>query len=144
MFDPSGAHVLTASDDGIVRLWGAAGDGRLVVLRVRYDDDPIVYHEEMQAVFDPSGARVLTASSDGTVRLWDAASGAELAVLRDHGSGRLRAVFDRSGTRVLTASDDATARIWRVFPTVAALVAHAGAIMPRELTPAQRKQFFLD
>jgi hypothetical protein len=53
-------------------------------------------------------------------------------------------VFDPSGTRALTASGDNTARIWRVFPTVAALVTHARAIMPRPLTPEQRKQFFLE
>jgi WD40 repeat protein len=65
-------------------------------------------------------------------------------LLRGHERLVSHAVFDRSGARVLTASGDHTARIWRVFPTVAALVAHAHAIMPRPLTPAQRKQFFLD
>jgi hypothetical protein len=37
-----------------------------------------------------------------------------------------------------------TARIWRVFPTIEALVTHARAIRPRELTQEQRKQFFLE
>lgn len=45
---------------------------------------------------------------------------------------------------MLTASEDGTARIWRVFPTDAALVEYARAIMPRALTPEQRKLFFLD
>jgi hypothetical protein len=45
---------------------------------------------------------------------------------------------------VLTASDDHTARLWCVFPTVRTLVEHARAIKPRALTPAQRKQFFLE
>ena len=87
---------------------------------------------------------MLTASVDNTARLWDAATGAALAVLRGHEGGVLGAVFDPAGARVLTASRDRTARIWRVFPTAAALVEHARAIMPRALTPAQRKQFFLD
>jgi WD40 repeat protein len=96
-------------------------------------------------VFDPSGGRVLTASLDHTARLWDAASGAQLAVLRGHEDEVWSAVFDPCGARVLTASADHTARLWRVFPTVVrALVEHARAIMPRALTPAQRKQFFLD
>jgi len=56
----------------------------------------------------------------------------------------LSAVFDPCGARVLAASGDNTARIWRVFPTVRALVEHARTITPRELTPAQHKQFFLD
>ena len=65
-------------------------------------------------------------------------------MLRGHENFVRSAVFDPCGTRVLTASADQTARIWRVFPTVRALVEHARAIMPRGLTPAQRKQFFLD
>jgi len=65
-------------------------------------------------------------------------------VLRGHEKGVQSAVFDPSGTRVLTTSQDNTSRIWRVFPTVAALDEHAHAIMPRELTSTQRKQFFLD
>jgi len=64
-------------------------------------------------------------------------------VLRGHEGWVLSAVFDPSGSRVLTASSDNTARIWRVFPTAAALVEYARAIMPRALTPAQRRQFFL-
>jgi WD40 repeat protein len=95
-------------------------------------------------VFDPSGSHALTTSFDSTARLWDASTGAQLAVLRGHGGSVSSAVFDPTGTRVLTASYDHTARIWRVFPTVRALVAYARAIMPRALTPAQRKQFFLD
>jgi WD40 repeat protein len=129
--------VLTASSDHTARLWDAASGAALAVLR---GHDGVVW----SAVFDPSGSRVLTASSDHTARLWDAASGAALAVLRGHESGVGSAVFDASGACVLTASDDHTARIWRVFPTVAALVAHTRAIMPRALTQQQRKQFFLE
>jgi len=136
IFDPSGTRVLTASHDGTAQLWDAATGAELVVLRG---------HEGWvkSAVFDPSGARVLTAGGK-TARLWHSATGALLAVLRGHDDEVLSAVFDPQGGRVLTASDDKTARIWHVFPTVKALVEHARAIMPRELTPAQRKQFFLD
>jgi len=95
-------------------------------------------------VFDPTGTRVLTASHDNTARLWDATTGAELVVLRGHESWVLSAVFHPSGARVLTVSTDGTARIWRVFPTVAELVEYARLIKPRALTPAQRKEFFLD
>ena len=128
-------RVLTASGDQR-GAWDAAAGAELAVLRG--------HEARSSAVFDPSGARVLTASFDHTARIWDAASGSQLAVLRGHESSVWTAVFDPSGTRVLTASADRTARIWRVFPTVAALVEYARAIMPRALTPAQRKQFFLD
>jgi hypothetical protein len=45
---------------------------------------------------------------------------------------------------VVTASDDGTARIWRVFPTTQELINYAHSIVSRELTPEQRKQFFLE
>jgi hypothetical protein len=54
-------------------------------------------------------------------------------------------VFDPSGTRVLTASQDNTSRISACLPDRrGASDEHAHAIMPRELTSTQRKQFFLD
>jgi WD40 repeat protein len=94
-------------------------------------------------VFGASGVRILTASGDHTARIWDSATANEIIVLRGHEGRVLTAVFDPSGLRILTASDDNTARIWNVFPTITALVEHARALMPRELTPVQRKQFFL-
>ena len=54
------------------------------------------------------------------------------------------AAFSPDGTRVVTASDDETAKIWRVFPTTQALIDYARSIVPRQLTPEQRKQFFLE
>jgi WD40 repeat protein len=136
VFDPAGARVLTASSDHTARLWDVATGAELAVLR----------HANwvQSAVFDPSGTRVLTASSDNTARLWDAATGAELAVLRGHADTVWGAMFDPSAARALTASGDHTARIWRVFPTVVALVEYSRAVMPRPLSPTQRKQFFLE
>ena len=93
-------------------------------------------------MFDPSGARVLTASDDRAAAGCRKRHSIRRAARHEHWV--LSAVFDPSGARVLAASGDNTARIWRVFPTVRALVEHARTIMPRELTPAQHKQFFLD
>ena len=53
------------------------------------------------------------------------------------------AAFSPDGTRIVTASKDKTARVWDVFLDTQALVLHAKAVIPRCLTPAQRKAFFL-
>jgi hypothetical protein len=45
---------------------------------------------------------------------------------------------------VVTASDDGTARLWAVLPEGQALIDYAKSIVPRQLTPEQRKQFFLE
>ena len=81
---------------------------------------------------------------DKTARLWDAATGKALATLEGHTDAVNSAAFSPDGTRVVTASDDQTAKIWRVFPTTQELIDYARSIMPRQLTPEQRKQFFLE
>jgi WD40 repeat protein len=54
------------------------------------------------------------------------------------------AAFSPDGAKVVTASDDRTARIWRVFGSTQELIDYARSIVPRQLTPEQRKQFFLE
>ena len=136
-FSADGTRILTASWDNTARLWDAASGTQIAVLSG---------HEEAvySAVFSPDGTRVVTASGDKTARLWDAASGAEIAVLSGHQGYVMSAAFSLDGTRIVTASEDNTARIWRVFPTTQALVDYARSIMPRELTPEQRRKFFLE
>jgi WD40 repeat protein len=65
-------------------------------------------------------------------------------VLQGHEGSVTSARFNHDGTRVVTASADKTAKIWRVFPTTQALIDYARNIVPRQLTPEQRKQFFLE
>jgi len=54
------------------------------------------------------------------------------------------AAFSADGERLVTASENRTARIWPVFMTMQALVDHAKSVVPRCLTPDQRRQAFLE
>ena len=103
-------------------------------------------HEDWvsSAAFSPDGTSWRPPPGIDTARLWDVASGKELAVLEGHEDAVNSAAFSPDGTRVATASEDGTARIWRVFPTTQELIDYARSIVPRQLTPEQRKQFFLE
>jgi hypothetical protein len=98
----------------------------------------------LSAAFSPDGKRIVTASLDKTARVWDAATGKAIGKpLKGHSGYVYSAAFSPDGKRIVTASDDKTARIWDVFPDTQSLVSAAKAAVPRCLTPAQRKAFFL-
>ena len=64
-------------------------------------------------------------------------------MLPSHGERASYATFSPDGTRLVRVSGDNNARIVPVFPTTQALIDHARSVMPRELTPCERKRFFL-
>src|SRR5205807_1488281 len=69
-YSPDGRFILTASLDGIVRLWRS---DTLEPISV----NPIITHREPVtcAAFDPTGHRIVTGCVDGSVRVWDFAGG---------------------------------------------------------------------
>jgi WD40 repeat protein len=87
---------------------------------------------------------VVTASRDKTARLWDADGGGEITVLRGHEGWLAAASLSPHGRRVVTASEDKTARIWFVGRDDADLIAHACAVLPRDLTPEQMARNGID
>jgi WD40 repeat protein len=102
------------------------------------------------AVFSPNGLYVITTSSqDRTVRFWAAGSGRQIAVLANQDKAAhakpapTSAAFNSDGTRVAIVSGDETGLIMRVFPTPQDLIDYAHKIVPRELTPCERRRFFL-
>ena len=136
---PDGHRIAIGNADGQLAILDADSENHPELISWKAHSEKIVH-----AAFAPDGLRVLTTSGDNTARLWDSATGEEVAVLNGHWATVTSAAFSPDGQRIVTASDDHTARIWPAFLTTQALVDHARAVMPRQLTVRQRKDFFLD
>src|SRR5262249_28235438 len=63
-FAPDGRHVLTTSDDGTARLWGAENGNQVAVFEGHVEPVRV-------AAFSPDGRLLVTASADNTARLWN-------------------------------------------------------------------------
>ncbi|HEU0200733.1 MAG TPA: PQQ-binding-like beta-propeller repeat protein [Burkholderiaceae bacterium] len=95
---PDGRRIVTASEDGLARIWDAASGKELLALK----------HERRvtHASFSPDGGRVVTTSAgraESNVTVWNAATGEALFALPAPASQRWRrAVFAHDSTRLLT------------------------------------------
>jgi WD40 repeat protein len=138
-FSPDGKRIVTASQDKTARLWDAE-TGKQIGASLRGHDGYVI-----SAAFSPDGKRIVTASFDNTAQLWGAAeTGRQIGEsLKSHEGFVWNAAFSPDGKRIVTASWDKTARLWRNFANTQELVSHAKTAVPRCLTAAQRKDFFL-
>jgi hypothetical protein len=98
--------VLSASDDGTVRLWDLERRECLSVLRGHRG--PVE-----TAILDPAGRRALSGRADGLVRVWDVRVGKAVGEWPGH-IGMVRALTARSDfTRAYSGGDDRAVR-WDV------------------------------
>jgi WD40 repeat protein len=128
-FCPSGACVVTTSDDDTAQLWSVSGR-ELATLSGHTAD-------VSAASFSEDGHYVLTESEDSTARLWSARSGAQLAVLRGHEGEITGAHLLGGGTRILTTSSDGTGRVWD--PGVVVLQGHRDLLNDARFSPNGRE-----
>jgi len=142
-FSPDSRSIVTSSRDGVSRIWSIPDGSQRNTLRGQ--GEGLSY-----AAFSSNGAYIVTASSlDRTVRLWDAASGREVVVLADQRGAigtkpiAMQPALSPGGTRIAVGSGHRTVQIIRLFPTLDDLIAFAHNSVPRELTPCERRRFFL-
>jgi hypothetical protein len=71
-FSPDGSRIVTAGDDGTVRIWSARGGAQRATFRGGRNTLFV------SAAFSPDGSRVVTAGDDELARVLDARTGREL------------------------------------------------------------------
>jgi WD40 repeat protein len=138
-FSNDGQSIVTASHDRTARTWRVSDGANLFVLKGHAGG-------VTNAAFSPNGSYITTASSqDRTVKLWDARSGREIVELagKENRPASTSASFDSSGKHIAVVAGDRNVRLTRAFETMQDMIDYARKIVPRELTPCERRRFFL-
>jgi RNA polymerase sigma factor (sigma-70 family) len=106
-FTPDGRQLITAADDGSVRVWDLAGGKELLTIRA-------AEHRVSALAISPDG-KVLATADGKAVRLWDAKSGREFRKIpceQDHQTqGPL--VFSSDGTTLAAVARDGSIRLYQ-------------------------------
>ena len=113
VFTPNGLVIVTASEEGIVRLLDEQGK----------PIQELIGHEKgvISIAFSKDGKYIATASIDNTVRLWKWEPNGKLndnennliQVLRGHTDYVNDVSFSKDGKYIATASSDTTVRLWK-------------------------------
>ena len=109
-YSPDGRLLVTAGNDGTVRLWDAQTGGPAATLTP--PGPPAVV---IQVAFSPDSATVAASDASGTIRLWDPATAAIIRTLAADRSGPVTDIaFSPDGRTLAAASQDGPVRLWPV------------------------------
>jgi WD40 repeat protein len=104
-FSPSGALAVSASDDGVVRLWGK--DGRPLA-ELKAHQKPVRF-----VAFNSDETRIATFSFDGTARLWRPLHDDSIRTFDDIAGPLERVAFSPDGHLLAASSQvDGFTRVW--------------------------------
>ncbi|MBK6432771.1 WD40 repeat domain-containing protein [Candidatus Amarolinea dominans] len=129
-FSPDGQTIVSAGDDGTVRVWRASDLAPLKML-VGHTDGV------WSAAYSPDGKRIVSASDDQSVRIWDGETGALLRTLAGHTAGVWSAAYSPDGKRIVSASADQSVRIWdgETGALLATLAGHTAGVLSAAYSP---------
>lgn len=129
-FSPDGARIVTATDDGAVRVWRA--DNSTLLREPIQLGSPVLW-----ADFDSTGDRIVAGARDGSGWLIEVEGSAEPRRLLLSQKPVFHVEFSSTGTRALTASRDNTIAIWNAETgePEAKLTRHEGALKFARFSP---------
>ena len=108
-FSPDGNEVVTADNDGSVRVFNLKTFKTVMTLSAGEADASSV-------AFSPDGKQIAAGYSSGRARVWDVPTRLQLTLLAGGASSVEAAQFNANGSEIVTASDDGTIRVWHSQP----------------------------
>lgn len=105
-FSPDSEHIVTATENGIAKLW-SSDDGTVVATLSHGSQDVNT------ATFSPDGQLIATGGKDGAVRIWNGTNGEALAAF-EHIGMVFSIAFSPDGAQIVAGYGDGTARLWDV------------------------------
>ncbi len=109
-FSPDDQWLVSAAEDGVVRLWNPATGEPLGAPLLREKTTAPVW----TTAFSPGSNLLLATTEEGRGWLWDVATQRPIGTGYAHGAGIRFGTFSPDGQRVITASADHTVRLWEL------------------------------
>lgn len=135
-FSPDAKRVAIAGEDGHVSVWNVLTGKQEGLLK---EHKQRVYHVQ----FSPDGRFIATSSDDGTIRLWDAEYFVRLAIYHGNPGDGYHPAFSPDGNFIATAGVNHRIVVYKLLPQRQELLNLAYQLKKRDLTPNERKKFFL-
>src|SRR5215469_2820651 len=104
-WSPSGAHIVSASDDKTAQVWEATTGDHLFTYTGH--SAPV-----NAAAWSPDEQRIVSGSDDSTLQVWEAGTGICIFTCRGHSDAVNAVAWSPDGKLIASAGDDKTARIW--------------------------------
>jgi WD40 repeat protein len=139
-FSPDGQRLVSASNDGTVKLW------RWDPTRLGQPQEPVLELPVRligfgnSAAFSSDSQRLVTAAEDCTVKIWDARTGDVLRTLRGHTQDVYAVACSPDGRWFASAGEDTTVALWDAASGERrhTLRGHTGVVMSLAFSPDSR------
>ena len=135
-FNGAANLVVTAHEDGAIRVWDVARREQAKLIREYEKVDPPAKGVQ----FSPDETKLLTWHKDGVLRIWPAVTQDKTTVLKGPSADVWHAEFSRDGKHILATYEDGTARIWAndesgAFVLLAGSDGHKKAVLDGAFSP---------
>jgi WD40 repeat protein/serine/threonine protein kinase len=101
---PDGRRLVTAGEDGSVRVWDSASGRELFTLKG--------HSQNVRSVAVTPDGRIVAAGENGTIRIWDAANGQEFPSAIGYTGTILAATLTPDGRRLITGTRHGVVKVW--------------------------------